>query len=164
MISIVAAAAPAMPPDFWWVTLAVFLLLFLAAAIDAVSKRVPDAITIWGLLALTGMQGVYTSWPEAAQHLRLALGVGFAIWALNAFWFRLFKYDALGMGDAKWSALAASAFGLAPVLVAWGVGAILACAFLLAARLARRKISHPAFAPFLMIGLCAGIYWLRFLT
>jgi leader peptidase (prepilin peptidase)/N-methyltransferase len=155
-------AAPMFPPAYWWVTAAVFLLLVLAAWIDFRHHIVPDALVILGLLAITGLQGIYMSWPDAAHHLRDAIIAGFAIWGVNAIWFRAFHHDALGMGDAKWSALAASSFGLMPLLFTWGIGAVLACIFLTGASLAHRKIAHLPFVPFLMVGLCLSVWGIRF--
>ncbi|MDX2027872.1 MAG: prepilin peptidase [Alphaproteobacteria bacterium] len=150
-----------LPPEAWWVPALVFLILVAAAAIDAIKAIVPDALIFVGLLALTALQGLYVSWPFAGEHLRLAVIAGLSLWAINHLWFLAFKHDALGMGDAKWTMLAIACFGLSPVVFAWGFGACLAVLWMGSLSLVRYKITRVYFAPFLLLGLMAGIYWLR---
>jgi hypothetical protein len=71
------------------------------------------------------------------------------------------KSDAFGMGDAKWTVLAVSCFGIVAGFLAWALGAWLALGWMGLMRLMKRPIARVYFAPFLFIGLCAGIYWLR---
>ena len=151
--------APGMPPSCWAVTAAALALLAAAAAIDAVTAIIPDILIIAGLLTVIGAQGLFTSWGVAAHHFLHALAAGLLIWGVNAAWYRAFRHDALGMGDAKWTMLAVACFGVAPALFAWGLGSILAILFIGAARLARRKVGRTPFAPFLFIGLCGGLGW-----
>ena len=76
------------------------------------------------------------------------------------------------MGDAKWTALAIAAFGFKPALWAWVVGAWLGLSWLAlqAVFSLLRRLFDPSaqvrdfyerlhFAPFLFIGLLAGLYW-----
>ena len=154
--------APDMPPDFWWVTAGVLFVLALTAAIDAFTAIVPDVLIFLGLLALVGAQGVYASWEIAAHHLWLAIMAGGLIWIINLAWYRKFCYDALGMGDAKWTVLAVACFGVMPIVFAWGAGAVLATIFIGGAWLVRRPIARVAFAPFLLMGLGVGLFCLRF--
>jgi len=160
--TISAHAAPGMPPDFWAVTACVLAILALSATIDAFTSSVPDWLIFLGLFAVTATQGFFVSWEVAGVHLRTAVGAGLLIWTINFIWFKKFNYDALGMGDAKWTMLAVACFGLWPAIYAWGIGAILATIFIGAARLARYQVTQVTFAPFLFIGLCAGLYWIRF--
>ena len=154
--------APLMPPDFWWVTAAVIVILAATAIIDAFTALVPDALILSGLIAVTAAQGFGLSWDIAALHLRHAIAAGIVIWAVNWLWFRFFGRDALGMGDAKWTMLAVACFGSAAALFAWGCGAVVAVIFIALMRVIRHRILHVTFAPFLLIGLCVGVYWLRF--
>lgn len=153
--------APGMPPDFWWVTACILLILALTATVDAFTATIPEALIFIGIFAVVGLQGAYTTWDVAAQHLRLAIGAGALIWVINFAWYRKFGYDALGMGDAKWTMLAVACFGVMPVIFAWGLGAILASAFIGIMRLARYRVTKVTFAPFLFIGLCLGLFGAR---
>ena len=153
--------APDLPPDLWWLPPAALVFLLIAAAVDALRSYVPDALIFFGLLFVTAMQGAFVSWPFAALHLAFALCAAVAIWALNQGWRMLFRRDAIGMGDAKFTMLAVSCFGALPMLFAWGAGAILALLWIGCAHLAKRRIRHVHFAPFLFAGLCAALYWIR---
>ncbi len=160
--TITETAAPGMPPAYWWVAAGVLGILALSATIDAFTEIVPDVFILLGLIGIFIAQTLYSSWESAAWHFRYALAAGFFIWAVNTLWYRHFRYDALGMGDAKWTMLAVACFGVTPCVYAWGVGAILASLYIGFARLLRYQVSQITFAPFLFIGLCAGLYWLRF--
>jgi hypothetical protein len=159
--SILMHAVVGLPPEAWWLAGLVILVLAAAAAIDGFSGSVPDPLIFLGLLAVTATQGIYVSWPFAAAHLTWAIGAGIAIWAVNEIWYRFFRTDAIGMGDAKWTMLAVAAFDVIPALFAWGMGAVLAVAWMGALRLARYQLTRIYFAPFLFLGLMTGIYWVR---
>lgn len=150
-----------LPPEAWWVPALVLFILAAAAAVDAIRATIPDPLIFLGLVAITGLQGLYVSWPFAAQHLQLALIAGIGLWAINQLWYLTFKRDALGMGDAKWTMLAVACFGFMPVVFAWGFGACLAVLWMGFMRISGYRITRVYFAPFLFIGLLAGIYWLR---
>jgi prepilin signal peptidase PulO-like enzyme (type II secretory pathway) len=154
--------APAIPPEYWWMTACVLFILALTATVDAFTAIIPDALIFLGLFAITGLQGYSTSWEIAAQHLRLAIAFGLLIWAINFAWFCKFGYDALGMGDAKWTMLAVASFGSMSVLIAWGVGAITASIYIGIARIFRYQVTRVTFSPFLLMGLGVGIYLVRF--
>jgi leader peptidase (prepilin peptidase)/N-methyltransferase len=151
---------PGMPAGGGWLAPAVLLLLAFGAAIDARSKRVPDQIIIVGVALTSVTQGFYVGWHYAGRHLLIAFAAGLTLYIINEIWFRLRKRDALGMGDAKWTMLAVDCFGPLPAFFAWVIGAWLALGWMLLARLAKRKIARVAFAPFLFIGLLAGLYWM----
>jgi prepilin signal peptidase PulO-like enzyme (type II secretory pathway) len=157
----VMRTAPDFPPEAWWVPMIVIGILAAAAFVDAFTSSVPDPLIFVGLLAVTACQGMYISWPFAATQLSLAIAAGVIIWGVNQVWLWSFKQDAIGMGDAKWSMLAVSCFGVQPVLIAWGFGACLAILWIAGARLARYQINRVYFAPFLFLGLLAGMLWVR---
>jgi prepilin signal peptidase PulO-like enzyme (type II secretory pathway) len=150
-----------MPPEAWWLPLLVLVVLGAAALIDTFTSTIPDPLIFFGLLAVTATQGLYVSWPFAAEHLAVALATVLAIWAINQLWFRVLKADAIGMGDAKWTMLAVACFDVLPAVFAWGMGACLAVLWLGATRIARKATSRVYFAPFLFVGLLAGLYWLH---
>jgi len=154
--------APDMPPDAWVVTACILGALLVTAIIDIFTTRVPNILVYLGLITTFCIQGILASWNIAIYHLFQAVLAGALIWVVNAIWYRIFRHDALGMGDAKWTMLAVACFGVRPSLFAWGVGSILAVIFISAAQISNHKIARVTFAPFLFIGLCVGIYWLRF--
>ncbi len=150
-----------LPPQIWWLPALVLLILGSAALIDTVSSTIPDPVILMGLIAVTATQGTNVSWDFAAMHLTYALAAGLIIWGINQIWFRLMKADAIGMGDAKWTMLAVACFDVLPAIYAWGIGACLAIVWIGLTRVTRHKIARVYFAPFLFIGLIAGLYWLR---
>jgi len=160
--SILSDTMPGTPPEIWWLAGCVLFVLALTALVDAFTSVIPDIFIFLGLGAVTATLGMTVSWEIAALHLRHALLAGFTIWVINFFWYKKFHHDALGMGDAKWTMLAVACFGFLPGLFAWGVGAILAVFFMGLMYLAHYKITRVTFAPFLFIGLSAGLYWIRF--
>lgn len=152
---------PGLPSDLWWLPALVLFILGAAALIDTVSSTIPDPLIFAGLFAVTALQGFYISWPEAGTHLTYALGSALFVWAINQIWYRVTKGDAIGMGDAKWTMLAVSCFDFVPAVFAWGIGACLAVIWIGVTRLARYQVTRVYFAPFLFMGLCAGLWWLR---
>jgi prepilin signal peptidase PulO-like enzyme (type II secretory pathway) len=156
-----AQTLPGMPVEIWWLAPLVLFFLGVTAGIDAFTARVPDPLIFLGLIITVATEGFASEWPLAAQHLTIGLVAGFLIYGLNLLWYRFKKHDALGMGDAKWTILAATCFGLEPTGIAWGLGACLGIVWLFGLRLAKKPSSHVHFAPFLFAGLCAGIWWLR---
>ena len=166
-----------LPATAWWLPALVLLVLGGTAAFDALRGRIPDPPIILGLLLTTAAQGFYANWPLAGQHLLIGFIVAFALWGLNQLYYNAFKNDAIGMGDAKWTALAVAAFDLKPALWAWVIGAWLgllwmgtkASLFLLRryfsqGAMAEGKHNHNYyerihFAPFLFLGLLAALYW-----
>jgi len=155
--------APGMPPDLWWVTALVIFILALAATIDAYQAVIPDFLIFLGLLAVTATLGISSSWETAAAHLRQAIAAGALIWFINFLWESRFGYDALGMGDAKWTMLAVVCFGITPAIYAWCIGAILAVVFILLCRAIGYAVTAVTFSPFLFTGLILGLYRLRFI-
>lgn len=148
----------ALPSGFGWLSILVLAILATAAAVDAVKGRVPDPLIFIGLVVAVGGQGFANDWPIAARHLAVGLGAGLALWGGNELYYRLRKRDAFGMGDAKWTALAVTQFGVLPIFWAWVIGAWLGLAWLGAARLFGRRLRHVHFAPFLTLGLLAALF------
>ena len=143
---------------------AVWLILGRAAWVDARTGRVPDRLMLLGgVLALLALGLAAQAMPEGLRQFAFtvstALLLGGAIWALNEIWFRLKGHDALGMGDAKWSMVAALLFGPVPVLWGWWVAALLGLGFLAVARLRGRRVARLHFAPFLFAALTLVMLW-----
>jgi len=160
ILTVFAQTMPAMPASSGWLAIAVLLLLGAAAFIDARTGRIPDPIIFAGVLLTTATQGFLVDWPFAARCLMIALIAGFLPYLVNLLWYRWKKRDALGMGDAKWTILAVACFGPAPAFIAWFLGAWLGLGWLGLMKIRRRSMTYIHFAPFLMGGLLAGIYWL----
>ena len=156
-----AQTMPGMPPECGWLAPAVLLMLGAAAAIDARTARVPDPLILGGILITTGVEGFAVDWSYAGQHLAMGFATGFLLYLINELYCRFMKRDAFGMGDAKWSVLTVSCFGPMTTFFAWVIGSWLALGWIGVMRLNKRKITRVHFAPFLFVGLCAGIYWLR---
>jgi prepilin signal peptidase PulO-like enzyme (type II secretory pathway) len=163
-IDLIVRVNPVLPPEQWWMTATVFGILAAAALIDSFTATVPDLLLLGGLLAIAGMQGMYVSWSFAGHQLLLALESGALIFIINFLWFHFFHHDALGMGDAKWTMLAVSCFGIMPALYAWGIGACLAVVWMLGLKIVRYQVTRVYFVPFLFIGLLGGLWWVRLKT
>jgi len=155
-------AAPDMPPSAWWVAAVILFVLGAGAVVDSFTATIPDPLIFLGMVALVGLQGYFVTWPFASHQLMWGMGAAALIWGVNEIWFRLFKQDALGFGDAKWSMLAVTGFGWLPVLFAWGVGAVVGSIWIGALRMMRRPTNRVHFAPFLFVGLVAGLWVVRF--
>ena len=161
LLSFLAKAMPSMPNGSGWLTLVALILLGAAAAIDARTARIPDPFILIGLLITTATQGFLVDWSIAGEHLAVGLVSGMLLYMINEVWYRLKKHDAFGMGDAKWTVLAVTCFEVLPALFAWVIGACLALGWMGVMRINKKPITHVHFSPFLFVGLCAGIYWLR---
>ena len=161
VFSFLAQTTPGMPADNGWLALTAVILLSATAVIDAYTGRVPDVLILPGLLLVTAIEGFCIDWVFAGQHLAMALAAGFLLYFVNEAWRYFTKHDAFGLGDAKWTMLAVSCFGPLPGFIAWALGAWLGLGWMGIIRLCRKPIARVHFAPFLLIGLLAGIYWLR---
>jgi len=154
--------APGIPYGMQWVTVVVILILAATALVDAFREIVPDVLICLGLSVVIAVIGFFGTWEESARHLLEAIAAGCVIWAINFAWFLKFRYDALGMGDAKWTMLAVACFGFGPSLLAWGIGSVLATIFIGSFRFFKGRLSQVSFAPFLFVGLGVGVYIVRF--
>lgn len=156
-----ALSMPTMPIDSWWVAAVILVVLGAAAAIDMVKGIVPDPLIFFGVVGVVAAKGLFVAWPFAAHQLTWGILTAAIIWGINELWFRVFKHDALGLGDAKWSMLAVTTFGAMPVVFAWGIGASLGSIWILAQKIGRRPQIYVHFAPFLFVGLLMGIWAFR---
>ena len=154
-------STPDLPAEAWWLPGTIIVLLGIASAIDAFKAIVPYQVIVIGLFITIAALGFDVSWPYSARQLAWGIGSAVALWAINELWFQFFAHEAIGMGDAKWTLLAVTCFGIMPVLFAWGFGACIAVLWLGVLFVTKHKSKHVHFAPFLFIGLLAGLYWLR---
>lgn len=150
-----------MPPEAWWVAVIALLVLGASAGVDLVKGIVPDPMIFFGMIGIVAAKGIYVNWPFSAHQMTWGLIAAAIIWGVNELWFRIFKHDALGLGDAKWSMLAVTCFGPFAVLFAWGIGALLGSFWIGVQKLARRPKVYVHFAPFLFVGLIGGIWFVR---
>lgn len=155
------SAMPDMPPEAWWVAALALLVLGAGAAIDFIKGIIPDPLIFFGMIGIVAAKGMYVSWPDAAHQMTWGLLAAAIVWGVNELWFRAFHHDALGMGDAKWSMLAVTCFGGMPVLIAWGIGAILGSIWIGVQKVIRLPNLYLHFAPFLFAGLLIGIWAVR---
>ena len=154
-----AHLSPDLPHAAWPLALFVLLILGSTAAYDARTGRVPDPPLFSGLLLTVAVYGFATDWPVAAHRLMLGLGALIVLWGVNHVFYSVTKRDSFGMGDAKWTMLAVTAFGIYPALAAWVVGAWLGLGWMGLRWLCRRKTQMIHFAPFLFAGLLVGLWW-----
>lgn len=145
------------PSDLWWVSPVALVALGATAVTDSFTSRVPDAVVIPTTLALLIINIFYRGWEDAALLATVALAFGGVLWLTNALWWVYRREDALGMGDAKWTMAGVIAFGLLPLLWAWGLGALLALTWMGWARLFNKPIARVYFVPFLFLGLLGGL-------
>lgn len=156
--------AATLPEHSMWVSVLILAILGGTAAYDAWTGRIPDQAIFGGIIVSLLWNGFERGWEHAAHMLAVGLVFGFAIYALNQLYFLISRRDAIGMGDAKWSALAAMNFGWKIVAMAWVVGAWLGLAYLamvtlfLKMRKKGQKLSYIHFAPFLFTGLLVVLW------
>lgn len=161
-----SSLAADLPAGAGWLPLVVLVVLYVTAMIDAQTGRIPDPPIFLGLLLSVAVVGIMGDWPEASHRLLLGLLAAIALWGVNQAYYRLSGHDALGMGDAKWTALAVTVFGLKPVAMAWAAGAWLALLWIgarwLVFRVRRqgKNKGYVHFSPFLFVGLIGVLYWL----
>jgi len=148
-----------MPPEAWLITAGILFLLLLTAIVDAFTKEVPDELIFLGLLTVTATQGFFVSWEYAAVNLRWAIALGILLWGINEIWYWKFKRDAIGMGDAKWTMLVVSSFGICPAILSWGIGSAIAVAFISILWIFRKRIDLVPFVPFLFAGLMVALFF-----
>ena len=158
-----------LPPVFsaetpYYARVLVLAVLGWTAWVDAWTGRVARP-WIWagGVLAVFASQQ-WEGWYIAGVRLTVALAVYVFLRLINEGYYRIFKRDPYGYGDMRWSALAAYAFGVAPVLWAWAIGAWLGLLFMGGAWIFAFVFGRPRpegyihFAPFLFLGLLGALY------
>lgn len=142
----------------------ILVLLGLAALIDAFTGRVPHFLIVIGMGVVIFFAAVHTGWPLTGLRLLVAAIAFTLLVYANRTYMNLCHREAFGMGDAKWTAVAAATFGLTPVFWAWVLGAWfgllwLGLRFILGLVWPGAKSSgYVHFAPFLMIGLLIKLY------
>lgn len=140
-----------------WLPFAIAVILFATAAWDARTGIVPNIPLLIGAVAIIAGRFMAKGFPDAIMNLALGLGVWIVIWGFNEAWFRFFGRDAVGMGDAKWTALAAATFGIMPALLSWLSGSWLSILWIALCYLAGKRIKKVYFAPFLFFGLMLSL-------
>ena len=124
---------------------ALAVLLILAAVSDIRERRIPNALTVTGMLAGPVLWGLLGG-PGAA--LQAVMGAGLALLAGMV----LFALGALGGGDAKLLAVVGAFFGPMRLLVAGFVIAVLGGVVALAVAVGRRRLQTTLIGAW-MLGL-----------
>ncbi len=164
LAALAAYLTPVFPPELWFLPFVLLTLLGLAALVDAFIGRVPNVLILLALAATLFPSAAYEGWPSAGGRFLLGAAAFWILKSANALYLSLTRRDALGMGDAKWTSVAAAAFGLPAVFWAWIFGAWLGLVWMglrwLVGLLWRdaRPSGYLHFAPFLLIGLLAKLY------
>lgn len=140
-----------------WLPGFVLLILLGTAAWDARTGIVPNIPLVIGAVAILGGRLIENSVADAALYAALGFGAWGVIWLINEGWYKFFKKDAVGMGDAKWTALAVASFGGVPALFAWFAGAWVSIAWIGLCYAVGKRIKKVYFAPFLFCGLVIGL-------
>jgi leader peptidase (prepilin peptidase)/N-methyltransferase len=132
----------------------------LLAWIDFRQGIIPDrlnlAIAILGAIRAAAIGG----WPLLAELVVEGVLIGAVIWLLRWLYFRLRKFQGLGLGDVKLLAASAIWLGMAGVPVQLLIAALSALAAALLLHLSGNRLTrHTAlpFGPFLALGLLAAI-------
>jgi prepilin signal peptidase PulO-like enzyme (type II secretory pathway) len=144
-------------PDFMLLSLTVLLLTALWDAKYGVLPDTPLALTGWLVLAARLTQ----EGLPVITDLTLIAMLATILYGANELFYRLSGRDGFGMGDVKWTMLAALAFGITPALWAWLIGAWWALGWMGARRMLGHPTPHVHFGPFLFLGL---ISYLAILT
>ncbi len=140
-----------------WLTGFVLLILFGTAAWDARTGIVPNIPLAIGAVAIIIGRFVANGWEDALTYFAMGFGTWGIVWLMNEAWYRFFKKDAVGMGDAKWTALAVATFGPVPALFAWFAGAWVSILWIGLCYAAGKRIKKVYYAPFLFCGLMIGL-------
>jgi prepilin signal peptidase PulO-like enzyme (type II secretory pathway) len=140
-----------------WLPLFVLMILLGTAIWDARTGIVPNIPLLIGTVAIIAGWYFESGWREALTYLCMGLGACAIIWVINEIWYRLFKKDAIGMGDAKWTGLAVATFGVFPGAAAWLAGSWVSILWIGFCYLIGKRIRKVYFAPFLFCGLILGL-------
>jgi len=138
------------------------LFLLVAAPIlvfDVREYRIPDILSLGGLLVLSGLQLAFAQATLGEIAVECCLGYG-SFWLIH----RLTR-GGMGLGDAKFSALIAVAVGVLPWLVALLAASLAGLAFagFRIFVLGRDRRARIPFAPFLTFGAMVSVAVERFL-
>lgn len=152
------------PEIIWYVPSLVLAILALTAFIDARTARVPTMPLLFVLVASFLALAFFAGWVPAFERAYPVVLPVIILCFINVACVKFTKHDAFGMGDVKWTAVAAFAFGLWPVFWAWVIGAWLALIWLGFRRIIKRLGSqnyqgylYVHFVPFLFLGLCLAL-------
>lgn len=155
---------PEFPEQLKFLPFVVLGILGLAAVVDAWSGKIPNSLIIIGLSAVIFLTAAQEDWGVGFGRILMAVIAFLALKAINEGYLNLCNKDAFGMGDAKWTALAAAAFGLSTAFWGWAIGAWLGLLWL-GFRHVLGFVWHAAkpegyihFAPFLLIGIVVKTY------
>lgn len=144
-----------------WLPLGIMVILFATAAWDAKTGIVPNIPLLIGAIAIIAGRFMVKGYGDAIINLAMGLGIWAILWAFNEFWYRFFQRDAIGMGDAKWTALAAATFGPLPCVLAWFIGSWVSIIWIGLCYAVDKRIRKVYFAPFLFIGLNIGMLFTK---
>ena len=160
LVALPSQTLSTMPATHLLATLLLAAGLSLLSAIDLVSLRLPDILTL-PLLAIGLALAATGSAETLAWHAGSALLGGLALYLVGWAYLRYRGMDGLGLGDAKLFAVAGAwvgAEGLSSVLlIACGSALLAALLWHLSGKTVDRRSALP-FGPFLSLGLC--VVWL----
>ncbi len=155
---------PIFPEQLWYLPIVVLVILGLAALVDAWSGRIPNVLIVIGLAVTIFFSAAYEGWGVGFGRALMALIAFFLLKGANEFYLNLCSKDAFGLGDVKWTAIVAAAFGFPTVFWSWVIGAWLGLLWL-GLRMALGVIwpavkpeGYVHFAPFLLIGVLTKMY------
>ena len=152
------------PVQIWFVPSIALAILALTSFIDARTGRIPDLPIVIGLLGTLCSLAWYAGWLVAGQRFAIVFVAVAVLRLSNSLYYKLTQKDAVGFGDAKWSALAVAAFDYTPVIIAWVIGAWIGVIWLaIKALLSRFSNTYNGevyvhFAPFLLFGLIVALF------
>ena len=155
-------AAQIFSGDMLWASCALGWMLLTLAVCDAMSFRLPDALTL--PLVLLGLGGTWCLAPQTMLDHALAAALGYLSFrGIASLYRRLRGREGLGQGDAKLMAAAGAWLGLAALPNVLLGAALLGLAFAGLQALRGHVVSHRMRLPF---GPCLAIstwlIWLYF--
>jgi leader peptidase (prepilin peptidase)/N-methyltransferase len=165
-----AAAFAVFGASYLAIAVSAFLLVSVAIAlIDADTMIIPDDLSLpllWGGLLLSAA-GIGISLQDAV--LGAAVGYG-SLWAVNAAYKLLRKFDGMGQGDFKYLSAAGAFLGMKPLVIVVCVASLAAVLNALVGAALRSKAvertTQMPFGPWLALGagatLLAKPYWPAF--
>lgn len=161
---VMALLPPDYPENLWYVPAVILALLGLMALIDARTGRIPDVPLGLGFLFAVGVSAWHETWWGAGWRVGIAVAAFILLKLFNDLFLHLWRRDAFGMGDVKWTAVAIIPFGLTNLLFAWVLAAWLGLIWLALRYVAGfiwphlRSEGYIHFAPFLFIALVVKLY------
>ena len=117
----------------------------LASITDIRERRIPNALTLVGLVCAVSIVAISGQWSDAL----LGSGFGIAMMALP----RLVSRDAVGLGDVKLIGVLGLGAGMAGIVVVVGLAVAVATPIVLWAGPKEGDLRPLPFAPFLAVGV-----------